>query len=111
MKKVVSVCIRWGRYVSKYKQIIVNGDEGPVTKKIPTEWATRCLEFKNVVVDEEPRHIGVRKEYAAPSQSARKLRPGSYRNVMREKIPYQTEPSKRRKIVEFKGMCGCERGR
>lgn len=111
MKKVVPVCVRWGRYVAKYKQIVIESDEGPVTKKIPIEWGFRCLEWKNIIVEEKDQRIGVREEYVPPPQPTGKLRPGSYKTVIRHTTPYQTKPSKRKKIIEFKGIRGCGRRR
>lgn len=112
MKKVVRVCVRWGKYVAKYKQIVVDSDEGPVTRKIPVEWGTRCLEWKNVVVEVAEKRAGIREEYVQPPQPTGQLKPGSYTTYSRpQKSPKQVSPSKRRRMVEFKDICGCGRRR
>ena len=55
-------CLKWIKVVTKYKQIVVYTDEGPVTKKIPEEWGVRCLQWAPELVRPPKRH-GITEPY------------------------------------------------
>jgi len=55
-KHVVRRCKRWARVVTKYKQVMVQTDQGPDVRRIPDEWDWRCLEWEYITIALPERH-------------------------------------------------------
>lgn len=49
-KHVVRRCKKWARIVTKYKQVMVQTENGPDVRRIPDEWGLRCLEWEYITI-------------------------------------------------------------
>jgi hypothetical protein len=100
-------CLKWVKVVTKYKQIVVYTDEGPMTKKIPDEWGVRCLQWAPDLIG-PPKRRGTLEPYEfkpLPEPRPRRF-PKSHHIVGAEyKVPHT--PQKGRKIYHEVGELPC----
>lgn len=110
MKKVIKrIPVKFARYVSKYKQIVVQTPDGLDTARIPIEWKARVTEYKTIVVD-APAKPGSKKTYKSPERFPSKRQ--HYQNVIREEEfqPVYKTTGARKHEVDLKGLRRCRNG-